>query len=101
VHIRFDTQKLKDGVERRYVSLVHNVWEPATPKRAARAKPVVFANFGREDKLDLGLVRSARDALDRYLQKRLAECCGARCLMGKGSGWLMGIAGVGAWWARC
>lgn len=72
MHIRYDTQKLGDGSTRRYVSVVHNVWDRANAAHKGRAKPVVFANLGREDRLDLTLVRSARDALDGYLRKRLA-----------------------------
>lgn len=75
MYVRTDRQRLKDGTERRYLSLAHNVWvEGPTGKK--RAKPVIFARLGTEEDLDLDTVRSMRDAFDRYLQKRLAGDAG-------------------------
>ena len=72
MHIRTDRKRLKDGTRRSYLSLAHNVWvEGATGKK--RAKPIVFAQLGAEEDLDVAAVQSMRDAFDRYLQKRLAR----------------------------
>lgn len=72
MYVRSDPQRLKDGTVRRYISLAHNVWvEGPTGKK--RTKPVIFARLGVEEELDEQMVKSARDALDRYLQKRFGR----------------------------
>jgi hypothetical protein len=72
MYIRRDKQKLKRGSHRTYLSLAHNVWVEG-PMGKKRAKPVVFANLGAEEELDVETVRSMRDAFDRYLARRLRE----------------------------
>jgi len=74
--IRRDRKRLADGAERCYVSLAHSVWEPVGDKK--RSRPVIFARLGVEDDLDTTAVRGMRDALDRYLQKRIAEEAAAK-----------------------
>lgn len=69
--IRIDRKRLKDGTERSYVCLAHNVWEEGPVGKPKRAKPIIFAKLGAEEDLDIDMVRSARDAFDRYLQRRL------------------------------
>lgn len=74
MYLRRDKKRLTDGAEVTYVSLAHNVVErPVGGKKKPRSKPVIFANLGREDALDDGVVRGMRDALDRYLQRRARE----------------------------
>ncbi len=70
MYIRSDRKKLKDGTDRTYLSLAHNVTEEG-PTGRKRTKPIVFANLGAEQDLDVDMVASARDAFDRYLKKRL------------------------------
>lgn len=70
--VRHDKHTLAEGREERYVSLAHNVTE-VTADGKKRTKPIIFANLGPESKLDTGTVRGMRDALDRYLAKRLAR----------------------------
>ncbi|TVQ93298.1 MAG: hypothetical protein EA397_04820 [Deltaproteobacteria bacterium] len=72
MHIRVDRKRLKDGTDRGYVSLAHNVWVEG-PMGKKWAKPVIFARLGVEEDLDVEMLRSARGAFDRYLQKRLAR----------------------------
>ena len=69
--IRVDRKRLRDGTERSYLCLAHNVWEEGPVGKPSRAKPIIFAKLGAEEDLDLDMVRSARDAFDRYLRRRL------------------------------
>lgn len=70
MHVRTDRKRLGDGTRRGYVSLAHNVWVEG-PTGRKRAKPIIFAQLGREEDLDLGTVSSMRDAIDRYLKRRM------------------------------
>jgi len=72
MHIRSDRQKLADGTTRTYLSLAHSIWVEG-PMGKKRAEPVIFARLGIEEELDLDMVKSARDAFDRYLQRRLRK----------------------------
>jgi hypothetical protein len=56
--------------------VVHSTWE-ATTAGKKRAKPEVFARLGREETLDVGVVRGIRSALDDLIQ-RLVERDAAR-----------------------
>lgn len=71
MHVRSDRRTLADGSRRTYLSLAHNIWESG-PMGKKRSRPVIFARLGAEEELDTQTVRGMRDALDRYLQKRLA-----------------------------
>lgn len=71
MHVRSDSRVLAGGKRQTYLSLAHNVWE-AGPMGTKRARPVIFARLGSSEELDSTTVRGMRDALDRYLQKRLA-----------------------------
>lgn len=70
MHIRSDRRTLASGDQRTYLSLAHNIWE-AGPMGKKRSRPVIFARLGIEEDLDTTQVRGMRDALDRYLQRRL------------------------------
>jgi len=72
VYIRRDRKKLNNGNKRTYISFAHNVWE-SVPGKDKRPRPIVFANLGAEEDLDMGLVKGMRDALDRYIKKRFGE----------------------------
>lgn len=69
MYVRTDAHTLADGEVRRYLSLAHNVVEkPVTGRK--RAKPLIFANLGREDELDKAIVDQMTSALERYRLKR-------------------------------
>lgn len=76
MYIRADKRKKRDGTSVCYLTLAHNVRESCVGtdgKKKTRSKPVIFARLGLEEDLDEGMVRSARDAFDRYLQKRFGD----------------------------
>ena len=73
MYVRRDRKRLADGSRRTYLSLAHNVWEPVGDSGKKRARPIVFAHLGVEEDVDLGAARGMRDALDRYIRRRMAE----------------------------
>lgn len=73
MHVRRDRKKLKDGSARTYVSFAHNVWTSMAHGGKKRSRPIVFANLGAEEDLDIGVASAMRGALDRYIQRRLRE----------------------------
>jgi hypothetical protein len=63
MYIRRVTRKNKDGSRVSYIQLAHNVWYPKT--KYAKAK--VIYSFGREDKLDLAVLKRLAQSINRFL----------------------------------
>jgi len=63
MYLRRISRKNKDGSVAAYIQLAHNYWDPEA--KQARAK--VLWNFGREDQLDLDVLRNLIGSIARYL----------------------------------
>ncbi len=72
MYVRRDKQKRKNGQEKTYLSIAHNVTEIG-PDGETRAKPIVFANLGDEDLLDDKMAASMARAMARYVKKRFGK----------------------------
>ena len=75
MYIRRDRKTGKNGNGKTYVSVAHNIKVPG-PKGKKITKPIVFANLGAEENLDIPTVCGIRDALDRYIQQLQAKKSG-------------------------
>jgi len=64
MYLRTTSRRNSDGSEVRYLSLAHNVWDPATKRSNVR----VLFNLGREDQLDRDAVRRLIRSLARVLE---------------------------------
>lgn len=63
MYIRKISRKNKDGSVVSYLQLAHNYWNP----EAKQARATVLWNFGREDQLDLDVLRGLARSIGRYL----------------------------------
>ena len=63
MYLRTTRRRNPDGSEVRYLSLAHNVWDPATHRSMVR----ILYNFGREDALDRDAIRRLMGSLSRAL----------------------------------
>ncbi|HSW62508.1 MAG TPA: hypothetical protein VLH56_04215, partial [Dissulfurispiraceae bacterium] len=63
MYMRRISRKNKDGSVVSYIQLAHNYWD--SEAKQARAK--VLWNFGREDELDLDVLRGLIRSVARYL----------------------------------
>jgi transposase len=63
MYLRTTSRRNSDGSKVRYLSLAHNVWDPATKRSNVR----VVHNLGREDQLDRDAIRRLIRSLSRAL----------------------------------
>jgi len=63
MYLRTTRRRNPDGSEVRYLSLAHNVWDPATRRSTVK----ILYNFGREDELDRDAIRRLIGSLARAL----------------------------------
>lgn len=73
MYLRTTSRRNRDGTAVRYLSLAHNVWDPAT----RRSNVTVLYSFGREEQLDRAAIRRLIGSLSRALEPGEALAVGA------------------------